>query len=108
MSANEVLIFFVLIAIGFACGVPFGCSASRKGKELHYATVRAVFLAVFITFLIIFSFSIRESVSSFRNILPAIGQSFVISIFYGFYPSILTGVSALISSWIAFRATGPD
>ena len=104
---NEILIFVVLVTIGLACGVPFGRYASRNCKGLPYGVGRAVLVAAVVTFLIVFGLALDQHFRNSEEVMSALTRSFGTAIFYGFYPSILAGVSALVSSWIAFRSTGP-
>ena len=105
MSLNEVIIFFVLIAIGSVSGLVIGTLAAERAKGLFYGLVRGCGVAVGVTLLILFPIAITEVWGRSASIFEAFPGALGVTLLYGFGCSLVSGGSALLASYMAYRAS---
>jgi hypothetical protein len=105
MSFNEVVIFAVLVTIGFFSGILFGYRAATRGFRLATGLVSALSFGILVPLLILFLFAIREVSPRSTGVMDSLLAAFGGTIFYGIGTSLVTGPSALLACWITFNAT---
>lgn len=103
MSLNEAAIFAVLILIGIASGF----FTARRSTSLFNGLVAALFVAILVTGSIVFLIAFFEVSPRSESLADSVGSALGITVLYGIGSSLVSGLSALLSSWVTFKSRGP-
>lgn len=107
MSINEFLILSALIGIGLISGAFFGCTSARRGNEFVQGMFPALGVAILVPLIIMFLFACYEVSPRSEGLAQSLGAALGITLFYGIGSSLIAGLSALISCWLAFKSQSP-